>query len=114
MTATNATPTHASVARDVELALAWARSPHQAQAPAAAELRCRLVGYIRAFTDDAQRYADRLEDGLQRTTAASTVRHARQLATTPGGDPRAMLTLLARSADILQRYARAAGPGACR
>ncbi|MCX2968209.1 MULTISPECIES: hypothetical protein [Streptomyces] len=112
MTATTATPTPAGVARDVELALAWARSPHQAQAPAAAALRRRLAGYIRAFTADAERYAAGLEDGLQRTTAVSTVRHARQLATAPGGDPRAMLTLLAKSVDILQRYARAAGPGA--
>ncbi|CAM5273473.1 hypothetical protein SAVIM338S_00024 [Streptomyces avidinii] len=91
------------VAEDVEIALALAaHAPHEA---AAVEVQARLRAHIGKLADPAQQFADTLSEGRAHDIAVSTVRHARDLVCAQGGNPAACLTLLAKLAQQLARYA---------
>ncbi|MGW3060603.1 DUF6415 family natural product biosynthesis protein [Streptomyces goshikiensis] len=91
------------VAEDVEIALALAA--HAPAGAAAIEVRARLRAHIAHLIDPAQAFADALPQGRARDIAAATVRHARAMSTSSGGDPAACLTLLAKLSQHLARYA---------
>ncbi|MFG2972412.1 DUF6415 family natural product biosynthesis protein [Streptomyces sp. NPDC048331] len=91
------------VAQDVEIALALAaHAPHRT---AAVDVRARLRAHIAHLVDPAEQFADTLPEGRARDIAASTVRHARDLIGTQGGNPAACLTLLAKLTQHLAWYA---------
>ncbi|MFF2571196.1 DUF6415 family natural product biosynthesis protein [Streptomyces sp. NPDC058084] len=70
------------------------------------DVRERLRTAIRALADDAERNASGLADSRARDIALETVRHARQVAEDPVGDPEANLRLLAGAAKSVNTYAR--------
>ncbi|MGW7367909.1 hypothetical protein ACWGI8_31930 [Streptomyces sp. NPDC054841] len=104
MTAVRRAPTAQDIAQDSALAMTLA-SYATSTGPAADELRKGLRSYIGLLADPAQAYADALEEGRAKDIAQSTVRHARTVAQSQGTDPAATLRLLAKSTDLLLRYA---------
>ncbi|MGW1431410.1 DUF6415 family natural product biosynthesis protein [Streptomyces sp. NPDC002431] len=101
--APDAPPTATDMARDVDLALALARS--RPTGPVAGEVRKRLRSHLGLLTDPAEEYAKGLADSRARDIAVATVAHARGLLRDRDGDPAAMLRLLAKAVDHLMRYA---------
>ncbi|MHC0431527.1 DUF6415 family natural product biosynthesis protein [Streptomyces sp. O3] len=98
-----------SLTQDVASALILAR--HRPTGELADQLRSRLRSRIRHVIEPATRYAEGLPDGRSRDIATDTVRYARRLSTSSGSefrDPAAELRLLAKSLEILSRYAAAA------
>lgn len=75
--------------------------------PTADALRKRLRGYIALLAEPAGQYADALADSRARDIAQATVDHARKVSEDWGGNPEAGLRLLAKSVDLLLRYAAA-------
>ncbi|MFG2144148.1 hypothetical protein ACGFRG_08100 [Streptomyces sp. NPDC048696] len=105
----HAAPTVVDLRREVDLALTLsAHCPTSVQAVA---VRGRLRNYIVGLEDQADQHAQHLEEGRAKDVAVATVRHAKDLArsTSTGGDPAATLRLLAKSVEILTRYATAGG-----
>ncbi|MGW1886555.1 DUF6415 family natural product biosynthesis protein [Streptomyces sp. NPDC001970] len=105
-TATHDTAPPAEMHRDTEMALALSEA--RPTGPAAEAVRERLKDHLRALAGPAERYAATLGDDRARDIAQATIRHARDLAQNTGGDPAAMLRLLAKAVTFLLRYSQAA------